>query len=219
MQERPAASHLFVMRRTGKPVEATHLALAILTAGIWISPLLAPSSIPVMLGLLVLPLIAVGTTGVRSGLVWTAICTALLAAGAAGWFSHSLPEQALAWNATIVCACLGFGGVWIEYSRISASRDAPASRLRKSFEARNRAEAESSLQESQTLFSTLFQKNPCMLILSELATGRILDVNEAFIELSGWHSEEATGKNLTDLDAWPTPTIEIGSSSRSRIQI
>jgi PAS domain S-box-containing protein len=43
---------------------------------------------------------------------------------------------------------------------------------------------------------------PAMLILSELATGRIVDVNECFERLSGWTLAEVRGRTLSELKAW-----------------
>jgi PAS domain S-box-containing protein len=43
------------------------------------------------------------------------------------------------------------------------------------------------------------------MILSELATGHIIRINESFARVSGWSQEEALGKTLTELNAWAAP--------------
>ncbi|MAG33706.1 MAG: hypothetical protein CL908_22740, partial [Deltaproteobacteria bacterium] len=90
----------------------------------------------------------------------------------------------------------------MDRAREVAIREAKEARENAEREARSRADAEISLSESQALFSTLFRRAPSVLILSSLQDGRIRDVNEGFVETSGWTAAEAVGKTLTELDAW-----------------
>lgn len=198
----PLLLPLGLLRATRRPHLATHLTLGLITIGLVVSPFLAGDAIPIMLGLIVVPFAAIAATNVAGGVGWTIVSLTILAATA-----HLAPlapaERTLAWTAVLVTFSLSVFGFWIERARLEALRQANSQRDRAEAEARTRARTEASLREKQALLSTLFRRTPSMLILSDVATGRILDVNEGFSNISGWSREEAIGRTLTELDAWP----------------
>ena len=68
-----------------------------------------------------------------------------------------------------------------------------------------RKRAEEALCLSQERFARAFSANPAALTLSRLADGRILDVNETFLTLSGYRREEVVGQSSLSLTLWPSP--------------
>ena len=60
-------------------------------------------------------------------------------------------------------------------------------------------EAEKRLRESEEKFSKIFKQAPLLITLSELETGRFLDVNEKFLEVSGFAREEVVGRTAIEI--------------------
>ncbi len=58
------------------------------------------------------------------------------------------------------------------------------------------------LQASEARFAGFFQSNPLPCVISDLATGRIIDVNEAFIEAVGRPQSELVGQSAESLGLW-----------------
>ncbi len=198
----PLLIPLGLLRLSRRPLLATHLLLGLITIGLVVSPLLAESSIPIVLGLIVVPFAATAATNAAGGIGWTIVSLTILAA-IAGLGPLTPAERTLAWTAVLVTASLAVFGFWIERARLDALRQANAQRDRAETEADTRARTEDALREQQTLLTTLFRRTPSMLILSDIGSGRILEVNEAFSKLSGWTRDQAIGRTLTELDAWP----------------
>jgi PAS domain S-box-containing protein len=67
-----------------------------------------------------------------------------------------------------------------------------------------RKRAEIALRESQELFATTFYSGPLMLTISDINTGRYLDINDAFTSVSGFSRDETIGKTSIEL-GWITP--------------
>ncbi|MFP3929308.1 MAG: ATP-binding protein, partial [Desulfobacteraceae bacterium] len=63
----------------------------------------------------------------------------------------------------------------------------------------DRRKAEESLRESESRFRSLFDFSPQGIALTELETGRLLDVNARFCELTGYDKEEVLGKSTAGL--------------------
>ncbi len=59
--------------------------------------------------------------------------------------------------------------------------------------------AEEQLRESEEKFSKIFRKAPLLVTLSELETGRFIDVNEKFLEVSGFERDEVVGRTATEI--------------------
>lgn len=64
---------------------------------------------------------------------------------------------------------------------------------------RERKRAEGALRESEKRFRTLFDTSPQAIALTEIDTGKILDVNDTFCRLSKSEKKELIGKTTTEL--------------------
>ncbi|HEY0427071.1 MAG TPA: PAS domain S-box protein [Pyrinomonadaceae bacterium] len=62
--------------------------------------------------------------------------------------------------------------------------------------------ADALLRESEARFSKAFNASPLVLTISSLATGKLLEVNETFVEVTGFSREEAIGKTTLELGLW-----------------
>jgi len=61
------------------------------------------------------------------------------------------------------------------------------------------------LRASEEKFSTAFRSSPDMISLSRVADGKELEVNDAFLKLTGYSREEALGRTASDLNMWVRP--------------
>ena len=68
-----------------------------------------------------------------------------------------------------------------------------------------RARAEKALQESQERFSKAFNASPLVLTISSLTTGKLIEVNDTFVNATGYSREEAIGKTTLELGLWKNP--------------
>jgi PAS domain S-box-containing protein len=73
--------------------------------------------------------------------------------------------------------------------------------IRETDERRARQALERELRESEKLFRTLFQNNPCPMWVYDIETLRFLIVNNAALTRYGFSSEEFLGMVVTDLQA------------------
>lgn len=71
-----------------------------------------------------------------------------------------------------------------------------------SYEISERKQAEQELVESEELFSKAFRTSPNLMVISTLEEGRIVDVNEAFCNATGYDHEETIGRTTLELDVW-----------------
>jgi len=62
--------------------------------------------------------------------------------------------------------------------------------------------AEQAVRESETKFATAFQASPMALTIVEMATGRFIEVNQAFERISGYSRQEAFNKTTLELGLW-----------------
>lgn len=88
---------------------------------------------------------------------------------------------------------------------------------------RKRAEEErrawtSRLRESEQRFSRAFHAIPANVSLVRAADGRILEVNESFLQSSGYTREEVIGKSTVDLGIWVDPADRLEFFRRLREQ-
>lgn len=65
--------------------------------------------------------------------------------------------------------------------------------------------AEAALRESEEKFSRAFHAAPTILVISTLAEGRYIEVNETFERLLGHSREEAIGRTSIELGIWENP--------------
>lgn len=63
-----------------------------------------------------------------------------------------------------------------------------------------RLQVEITMQENR--FERFFMSSPSAMVISDLKTNRIVDVNDAFTQLSGYGSKEVIGKTSMELDLW-----------------
>ncbi len=66
-------------------------------------------------------------------------------------------------------------------------------------------EAERALRESEEKFAKAFDSSPYAQSISDLATGHFINVNEAFVQLSGYPYAEAVGHTALELGLWKRP--------------
>ncbi len=197
----PILFSLILLRRPERLVWTTHYAVAVVFGLVLTSHFLSDRTPQVFLGAIAVPFIAAAAGGVRAGLFWTAAVAIVLAMGA-GTLDLTEGERWLAWNSVILVTTMGVGAVLFEGSRQCAMQRVGRIREQVEQHVSKRAEVEEALESSQALFAKAFQKAPSILILSDLATGRIIDVNESFVRTTGWRADEAVGRTLTELDAW-----------------
>jgi PAS domain S-box-containing protein len=65
--------------------------------------------------------------------------------------------------------------------------------------------AQQSLRESEEKFAKAFRASPYSLTLSEVATGRYLEVNAGFERVSGYTRDEVIGRTSVELGLWSDP--------------
>lgn len=68
-----------------------------------------------------------------------------------------------------------------------------------------RTRAEEALAESETRFAKVFHASPVALAISTLTEGRIIDVNERWLELFGYRRDEVVGRTNRELDILADP--------------
>jgi PAS domain S-box-containing protein len=69
-----------------------------------------------------------------------------------------------------------------------------------------RKKAEIALKESEERFSRAFKSSPAPHIVSEIETGKFIDVNEQWIKMLGYSYEENLGKTSKELKIWENPS-------------
>ena len=72
-------------------------------------------------------------------------------------------------------------------------------------EVTERKRVELALRESEERFSKAFHSSPAGMAISRLEDGRVLDVNEAFVRVSGFSREELIGMSSLDIGIWINP--------------
>lgn len=65
--------------------------------------------------------------------------------------------------------------------------------------------AEQSLKESEDKFSKFFYLSPAPFAISSLDDGCIIDVNETYLQMTGYSRKEVIGKKIHDLGLWIYP--------------
>ena len=61
------------------------------------------------------------------------------------------------------------------------------------------------LLRSEEKFSKTFNSSPGPMIISEIETGNIIDVNRSFANMIMYSREELIGKNVLELNLWVNP--------------
>jgi PAS domain S-box-containing protein len=65
--------------------------------------------------------------------------------------------------------------------------------------------AEKELRESERKLSTVFQYSPVSMAIGSLDEGRLLDVNEQYLSITGFSREELIGHRVAELNLWVDP--------------
>jgi PAS domain S-box-containing protein len=68
-----------------------------------------------------------------------------------------------------------------------------------------RKHAEEALRVSEEKYSKVFLASPSIIILSDLDTARLIEVNDSFTKILGYARDEAIGKTSLDLNFWAVP--------------
>lgn len=58
------------------------------------------------------------------------------------------------------------------------------------------------VQAEEEKFTTAFHSSPYAIILTRLSDGKIFEVNDGFVKMTGYRKEEAVGKTTLDLNLW-----------------
>ncbi len=83
-----------------------------------------------------------------------------------------------------------------------------------------RKRAEAKLKDSEEKFSKAFQANPSGIALTELASGRFIEVNESYCRIMGYSPREVIGQTSVELGIWGSgedrsqmfkPLFDVGS--------
>lgn len=69
----------------------------------------------------------------------------------------------------------------------------------------DRKQAEQALRESEERFSTLFRSNPVPAGIMRIDNSQFIEVNDAFLRLTGFAREEVLGHTAVELGVWPVP--------------
>ncbi|MCH8994398.1 MAG: PAS domain S-box protein, partial [Chloroflexi bacterium] len=69
-----------------------------------------------------------------------------------------------------------------------------------------RTKAEAALRESESRFSTAFHDNPVPVAITRARDGKLIDVNDAFLSITGYRRAELIGRTLIELGV----LIELG---------
>jgi len=68
-----------------------------------------------------------------------------------------------------------------------------------------RKQTEEKIRESEERFSKAFSASPLVLAISSLETGELIEVNETFVNATGFSRDEAIGKTTLELGLWAKP--------------
>lgn len=68
-----------------------------------------------------------------------------------------------------------------------------------------RKRVEEALRQSEEKFSKIFRSTPDAISITTLAEGRYLDVNDSFLEMTGYKREEVIGRTALELKLWADP--------------
>ena len=82
----------------------------------------------------------------------------------------------------------------------------------------DRKRAEEALRASEERFAKAFRSSPHPIIVTELESGRCLEVNEASLRLFGFQREEVIGQSTITLGLWPTSADRMNLIDRLRAE-
>jgi PAS domain S-box-containing protein len=65
-----------------------------------------------------------------------------------------------------------------------------------------RRQAEKSLQQSETLFRTVFETSPDAIVITRIADNQITDINDGFTTYTGYTRDEVVGRSVLEIQLW-----------------
>src|SRR5690606_35049373 len=77
-----------------------------------------------------------------------------------------------------------------------------------------RKQAEEALRRSEAKFATAFNAGPILLTMTRLADGRFVEVNESFLNTTGFTRHEVLGRTPFDLNLWVQPAKRLEGLQR-----
>lgn len=89
--------------------------------------------------------------------------------------------------------------LWVEGSSSTVDWDGAPAIATAMLDIADRKAAERELRRSRRLFQTAFDASPAVMTLTELESGRFVDVNRTFLALSGYAREEVIGRTAAEL--------------------
>ena len=72
-----------------------------------------------------------------------------------------------------------------------------------------RKKAEEALRVSEERFAKAFEASPHLILISELETGQLVEVNDAACQLLGYRKEEIQGQLIWDIEVWGVAEAQI----------
>jgi len=77
-----------------------------------------------------------------------------------------------------------------------------------------RKRIEKALRESEEKFSAAFHSSPDMIIITDTTEGKYIDVNESFVQNTGYTREELVGHSISEFNLWVDP-VEVEKFTRT----
>jgi diguanylate cyclase (GGDEF)-like protein/PAS domain S-box-containing protein len=94
--------------------------------------------------------------------------------------------------------------IWVDVSGAILDRESGES-LWGFIDITERKHTESALKDSERRLSAVFQASPIGIVISKVADGQILDVNDAALRLYGYTRDEAIGRTVAELGTYANP--------------
>ena len=88
----------------------------------------------------------------------------------------------------------------VDISLNALQTDAGTSIIASIHDVTERVEAQESLRESEARFSTAFHDNPVPVAITRVSDRKLIDVNDAFLSMTGYRRSETAGRTTFELD-------------------
>lgn len=70
-----------------------------------------------------------------------------------------------------------------------------------------RKRADEALRQSEEMFAKVFKSSPAPMVISEIETGRYIDVNDQYLKMLGYTRDEILTRSSKDLGIWAEPGV------------